>query len=221
MNGRRTDIGFDITPEYLSVVYGANNEQRLQIVDYLTKMHPGRITANNYISFGVEALKNTIPNANVGSIGSGNNDVNMINKARIGFSTNKVCQDEARAAADMVLMGDSMGDAVNAIAVGRAYKDHLLKLMLLQIPCSITAIAMVLGQVFYYETIFITGMYVFLINLCYFPMAIACLCRESTIDRKDDMIQRWAADTFPGTKSMTEYMQGERIRFSILVNIAY
>lgn len=36
---------FDITPEYLSVVYKATAEDRCTLVDYLAKVHPGRITA--------------------------------------------------------------------------------------------------------------------------------------------------------------------------------
>lgn len=221
MNGNRHGNDYQITPEYLGVVYGCTDEQRLQVVDYLAKLHPGRITANTPTSFGIEELRHAVSYANVGAIGTGGNDVKMMNKAKIGFSTNARCKSDARENADMVLLNDKMGDIVNAVCVGRAHKDHLLKLLLLQIPCCVSAIVMVLSQVVFYHEILVTGAYIFIINLLYFPMGLACIMRESMIDRKEDMAERWAAPNFPGTKSMTQYMGGERLRFSILVNIVY
>ena len=40
-NGRATNLGYDITPEYLSVVYQASAEDRAILVDYLAKRNPG------------------------------------------------------------------------------------------------------------------------------------------------------------------------------------
>ena len=69
-------------------------------------------------------------------------------------------------AADMILTNDSLSDVILAVTKGRMYKDHLMKFVLMQIPCSITAIGMALTQVFLYDTILVTGVFIFLINLC-------------------------------------------------------
>jgi len=75
-NGRETNFGFDITPEYLSVVYRATAEDRSTLVDYLAKVHPGRITANMPLGLGGDdKLMMQPPVATVGVIGSGDNDV--------------------------------------------------------------------------------------------------------------------------------------------------
>jgi len=47
-------------------------------------------------------------------------------------------------ASDMLLMQDSLEDVVMAVTLGRSYKDHLLKFILMQIPCCLTGIGMVL-----------------------------------------------------------------------------
>ncbi len=143
-SGIQTDLGYDITPEYLSVVYRASPDDRCTLVDYLQKVHPGRVNAQRPVAFGSDDLKQAPPVAVVGAIGSGENDVKMLRKANIAFSTSEKCQDEAREAADMVLMRDDLRDVALAVTHGRAYKDHLLKFMLLQLPASISAIAMVL-----------------------------------------------------------------------------
>ena len=57
--------------------------------------------------------------------------------------------------------------------------------------------------------------YAFLINLVYFPIAVACMARENSASRYPDMIQRWRSDDFPGTKSLTRYMRDECIRLSV------
>ena len=84
----------DITPEYLSVVHNANMEQRAMLIDYLAKLHPGRVgayTPSRMQGFGSETLKTQAPVATVGAIGSGDNDVLMLEKASIAFSTAQRC----------------------------------------------------------------------------------------------------------------------------------
>lgn len=50
--------GFDITPEYLSVVYRATAEDRCTLIDYLQKVHPGRMTSQTSMTgFGSENLR--------------------------------------------------------------------------------------------------------------------------------------------------------------------
>lgn len=114
-------------------------------------------------------------------------------------------------------MQDSLEDVVMAVTKGRSYKDHLLKFILMQIPCSITAIAMVLTQVFFYDTILVTGAFIFLINLIYFPIGIACIVRENSAGRYPDMIGRWRSMRYPGTKTITGYMRAEYIKFAIFI----
>lgn len=41
-NGQPTSLNYDITPEYLSVVYGATKQNRETLIDFLAKSHPGR-----------------------------------------------------------------------------------------------------------------------------------------------------------------------------------
>jgi magnesium-transporting ATPase (P-type) len=117
----------------------------------------------------------------------------------------------------MVLLQDSLEDVVMAVTKGRSYNDHLMKFILMQIPCSVTAIGMVLTQVFLYETILITGVFIFLINLIYFPIGIACIVRENAASRYPDMIERWRSVRYPGTKTITGYMRSEYIKFSIFI----
>lgn len=144
-NGRETNFGFDITPEYLSVVYRATAEDRCTLVDYLSKMHPGRITANTPNSMSSDdTLMQQPPVAIVGAVGSGSNDVKMLQKAQIAFSTSIASTKDAMDASDMLLMQDSLEDVVMAVTLGRSYKDHLLKFILMQIPCCLTGIGMVL-----------------------------------------------------------------------------
>lgn len=121
----------------------------------------------------------------------------------------------------MILMTDSLEDVVMAVTKGRSYKDHLMKFILMQIPCSVTAIAMVLTQVFLYKTILVTGCFIFLINLIYFPIGIACIIRENATSRYPDMIERWRSVRYPGTKTITGYMKAEYVKFSIFINILF
>lgn len=219
--GRQTSLGFDITPEYLSVVFKASPEERCMLIDYLSKLHPGRISNNAPISFGSDDFKTAHNIATVGAIGSGENDIKMLKKAKIGFCTAEKCHPEAKNAADMILLQDSIEDVVMAVVKSRGYKDHLMKFILLQIPASITAVAFVLAQVFLYETILVTASYIFLINLFYFPLAIACLVREDASRRFYDMVERWRANTYPGTRTITGYMRAEYLKFSILIVTLY
>lgn len=78
-NGRETSFGFDITPEYLSVVYRATAEDRCTLIDYLARVHPGRNTSQTTGSLSSdESLRLQPPIATVGAIGSGDNDVKML-----------------------------------------------------------------------------------------------------------------------------------------------
>ena len=58
IQGRESGLGFDITPEYLSVVYRARPEEREALVDYLSKVHPGRINTSTPYGFSPELLNN-------------------------------------------------------------------------------------------------------------------------------------------------------------------
>jgi len=214
--GRSSSLGYDITPEYLSVVYKASAEERCLVIDFLSKLHPGRQGTHSPIGFGSEDFKTAHHIATVGAIGSGENDIKMLNKAKIAFCTAEKCHPDARKAADMVLLRDNIEDVVMAVVKSRGYKDHLQKFIMLQIPASVTAVAFVLSQVFLYESILVTVSYVFLINLFYFPLAIACLVREDSSSRFYEMIERWRAQTYPGTRDVTSYMRAEHLKFSIL-----
>ena len=86
VQGRDCGLGFDVTPEYLSVVYRARAEERATLIDFLSKFHPGRVGVQSPYSYGPEILKQA-PIAIVGAVGSGDNDVNMMKKATIAFST--------------------------------------------------------------------------------------------------------------------------------------
>ena len=218
--GRDSGLGFDITPEYLSVVYRARAEERCILIDFLSKVHPGRVGVNSPLGYGSEALQQA-PIATVGAIGSGENDIMMMKKAQIAFSTSKSATITAKEAADMILLADSLDDVVMAITKGRSYKDHLMKFITLQIPCSIAAIALVLSQVFLYDTILVTACFVFLINLIYFPIGIVCITRENPAQRWDAMVGRWRSIRYPGSKTMTGYMKSEFLKFSLFVLIIY
>lgn len=220
-NGQPSGLQFDITPEYLSVVYGASKQHRETLIDYLSKLHPGRSNANTPVGFGSDDLTTAPPVATVGAIGSGDNDVSMLKRAKISFSTHEKCQDESKRSADMILLTDSLQDVVMAVVKGRAYKDNLMKFLLLQIPASLCGIVMVLSQVFLYETIMVTASYVFLINLIYFPIGIVCLVREDSGSRYYDMIDRWRSTHYPGTKTTGSYMKAESLKFSLFINTIF
>lgn len=74
-DGQATSLNYDITPEYLSVVYGATKQNRETLIDYLSKSHPGRTGVMNENSFGSENFLRSRHVATVGAIGSGENDV--------------------------------------------------------------------------------------------------------------------------------------------------
>ena len=145
----------------------------------------------------------------------------MLNKAKISFSTYNRSHVEARNAADMILMTDSLENVITAVSKSRQYKDHLLKFVLLQIPASITAIAMVLSQVFLYQEILVTACFIFLVNLIYFPCAIACLVRENSASNQPAMMERWRSHAFPGAKTVSSYMKSEYLKFTVTVVIIY
>ena len=171
--------------------------------------------------FGSEDFKTAPPVATVGAIGSGDNDVLMLRKSAVSFSTNQRVQSDSRYSADMILINDDLQDVVMAIVKGRAYKDNLMKFLLLQIPASLCAITMVLSQVFLYDTIMVTASYVFLINLMYFPIGVVCLVREDTSGRYYDMIDRWRSVRYPGTKTISGYMKSEYLKYSLFVSTVY
>ena len=185
------------------------------LVSYLSKVHPGRGGANTPIGFGSESFKTAKPIASVGVVGSGKNDINMMQRAKVSFCTNEKADDDAKEKADFVLRNDSISDVVNAIVRGRAFKDRLMQFLMLQIPTSLTAIAMIFIQLCEYEKILVTTSYIFLISLCYSPIFIACLVREDPGSRRYEMIERWRASKYPGTKSVTAYMRAELLKFSI------
>ena len=87
IRGQKTDIPYKITPEYLSVVYKASAEERAMLVDYLGKLNPGRVGANTPTGFGSEQFRTAPTVATVGAIGSGQNDIPMMKKAKISFCT--------------------------------------------------------------------------------------------------------------------------------------
>ena len=167
--------------------------------------------------FGMDSLKRMPPVAIVGAIGSGDNDVKMLQKAKVAFSTSQQCHEHARDAADMILMKDSLEDVVMAVTKGRCYKDHLMKFILLQMPASITGVGMVLAQVFLYNDLLVTGTFVFLVNLVYFPIGISLIIRENATSRHEDMVERWRSVNFPGAKTITGYMKAEYLKFSIAI----
>lgn len=70
------------------MVYHARPEEREALVDYLAKVHPGRVNSSTSYGFSPEMLKGA-PQATVGVVGSGENDIKMIKKAHIAFSTSK------------------------------------------------------------------------------------------------------------------------------------
>lgn len=121
----------------------------------------------------------------------------------------------------MILMQDSLEDVVMAVTKGRQLKDHLMKFILLQLPASFSAIALVLTQAFMWDTILVTACFIFLINLVYFPLGIACIVRENAQSRYHDMIERWRADYYPGTKTITAYMRGEYLKLSVFMVTLY
>ena len=121
----------------------------------------------------------------------------------------------------MILLENNLGDVAKAISKARAYKDHLMKFITLQIPASIAAIALVLSQVFLYDTIFVTAVFIFLINLIYFPLGIVCMTRENSTKRQDAMAERWRSIRYPGSKTITGYMKTEYMKFTLLVLTIY
>ena len=185
------------------------------LVSYLSKVHPGRGGANAPIGFGSESFKTARPVASVGVVGSGRNDINMMLRAKVSFCTFEKADEDAKAKADFLLKNDDIADVVNSIVRGRAYKDRLMQFLMLQLPASMTAIAMVFIQLLEYDEILLTTSYIFLINLCYAPIFIACLVREDPGTRRYEMIERWKASRSPGTKSVTAYMRAELLKFSI------
>ena len=131
---------FQITPEYLSVVCRASLDDRAMLVDYLSRFNPGRSSTNSPYGFGSDT-----PRAIVAALGSGDNDVKMLKKAKVSFSTNLQAHHDAKEAADIILMTNQLEDVVICVAMGREYKDHFMKLIMLQLPCSVTAVALIIA----------------------------------------------------------------------------
>ena len=121
----------------------------------------------------------------------------------------------------MVLLRDRIRDVVNAVAMGRAYKDHLAKFLLLQLPSSLTAITLVFSEAFIYGSIIATVCFIFLTNLLYYPIAIVCMTRENQKKRFNDMVDRWRANKYPGTRTITQYMRAEYLKASIFFVTIY
>ena len=92
----------------------------------------------------------------------------------------------------------------------------------------------------------LSASYVLLTNIVYFPIIIACLVREDpekpaflqtclsflpkqvtclwfedADQRRQEMMQRWRADGYPGTKSITTYMRDELFKSSIFAVSLY
>ena len=171
---------------------------------------------------GFDEFNKAAPIATVGAVGSGKNDVKMMLKADVCFSTSDKADINAKDVTDLLLMKDDICDVVNAIVRGRAYKDRFMQFLMLQIPCSLAAIAMVFSQVFLYKEILVTTSYIFLINLVYFPIVIAALVREDPGVRRYEMIERWRNSSEPyGTKKIADYMQGEMLKFSVFSVAVY
>ena len=59
--GKECNAGFMITPEYLSVVYRANMDDRALLVDYLTRQNPGKNCLNSPYGFGSDSLLPATP----------------------------------------------------------------------------------------------------------------------------------------------------------------
>jgi molybdopterin/thiamine biosynthesis adenylyltransferase len=75
-----------MTPEYLSVVCRATIDDRSMLVEYLSRLNPGRVCVSTPYGFGSDQMKNTY-RASVGAVGSGDNDVKMLKAAKVAFST--------------------------------------------------------------------------------------------------------------------------------------
>jgi magnesium-transporting ATPase (P-type) len=84
----------------------------------------------------------------------------------------------------MVLTNDSLNDVIHTVVASRDFKDHLMKFILLQLPASISAMALILAQIFYYDTILVSGLFVYLINLLYLPIGLTCMVREDSTVRQ-------------------------------------
>ena len=81
---------------------------------------------------------------------------------------------------------------------------------------------MVFIQVFLFKEMIVTTSYIFLVNLIYFPVAIACLVREDPGSRRYEMIERWRDLSKPnGSKSIAKYMQGEMLNLNIILVSVY
>lgn len=154
----------------------------------------------------------------VGAVGSGDNDVKMLKKATVAFSTFKNAHDEVKNAADIILEDDDLIQVAETMCHGREYKDHLMKFVMLQIPTSVSALALVLTQMFLYKEILVQALFVYLINLIYLPIGLMCIVREHSPERLQDMCTRWRANEAAiGTKTLTRYMRDEYITSSIAV----
>ena len=112
-------------------------------------------------------------------MGSGDNDIKMLRSSSVAFSTNMQCQHEVKKVADIVLTKDSLQGVIETVGLARAFKDHLMKFILLQLPTSVSAVALVVGQILFYQTTLFFGLFIFLINLTYYPVSLACMLRES------------------------------------------
>ena len=121
----------------------------------------------------------------------------------------------------MILMRDSLWDVVMAVTKGRSYRDHLQKFMAMQIPASVSAVVLVLTQVFLYDTIMVTACFIFLINLIYFPIGIHCIMRENPARRWGEMVHRWRSVRYPGTMTMSGYMKRENLKYSLFVLVLF
>ena len=66
-----------------------------------------------------------------------------------------------------------------------------------------------------------TACFIFLVNLIYFPIAIACLVRENSLSNQPAMMERWRSVNFPGAKTVSSYMKSEYLKFSIVMVTIY
>jgi len=81
---------------------------------------------------------------------------------------------------------------------------------------------MVYVQAFLYKEVLVATSFIFLINLVYFPIAIAAIVREDPGSRRYEMIERWRSSTAViGTKNMVSYISDEMLKFSILFVTLY
>lgn len=100
-------------------------------MNFVAKLHPVITGTNSRLWDGLESYHLAPPVALVGAVGSGKNDVKMMLKANVCFSTHEKADINAKEVTDMLLLNDDIGEVVNAIVRGRAFKDRFMQFLML------------------------------------------------------------------------------------------